>query len=384
MSVSPLTDITVLEIGQFIAAPYAAMCLGDLGARVIKIEPPGGDAIRAWGPHPGGESGPFMAYNRGKESVVVDIRTNEGQAIVRGLLGRVDIVIENNRPGVLEKFKLDATLARAINPQLIYCSISGFGSHAPNATRAAFDLVIQAVTGIMRVTGQEGQPTVKVGVPIVDGTAALHAVMSILAALHERAITGLGATIDISLQASSMTWMMLLAAGYFATGAEPKRLGSAHPLAAPYQAFRASDGELTVAVGNDAQWQRLCVALNADELVRDPRFSTSSDRARHQVLLASMIEEYLTRDIVAVWLAKFKLAGIPAEPVNSLGEALADAALVSRGTIETFEHPLAGTVNTIGSPILIDSKRAPARRSPLLGEHTESVLQEFHLTSEVS
>jgi len=325
-----------------------------------------------------------MAYNRGKESVVVDIRTNEGQAIVRGLLGRVDIVIENNRPGVLEKFQLDATLARAINPQLIYCSISGFGSHAPNATRAAFDLVIQAVTGIMRVTGQEGQPTVKVGVPIVDGTAALHAVMSILAALHERAKTGLGATIDISLQASSMTWMMLLAAGYFATGTEPKRLGSAHPLAAPYQAFRASDGELTIAVGNDAQWQRLCVALNADELVRDARFSTSSDRARHQVLLASMIEEYLARDIVAVWLAKFKLAGIPAEPVNSLGEALADAALVSRGTIETFEHPIAGTVNTIGSPILIDSKRAPARRSPLLGEHTDSVLQEFHLISEVS
>lgn len=376
MSVHPLADITVLEIGQFIAAPYAAMTLCDLGARVIKIEPPEGDAMRRWGPYPGGESGPYMTYNRGKESVIADIRAAEGQALVSSLFERVDIVIENNRPGVLQRYGLDAAAARERSPSLIYCSISGFGAEAPDAGRAAFDLVIQAVTGIMSVTGEEGRPTVKVGVPIVDGTAALHAVTAILAAVHEREKTGEGATIDISLQASSMTWMMLLAAGYFATGEEPKRLGSAHPLAAPYQAFRARDGELTMAVGNDGQWQRLLELVDAPELLADVRFATSTRRAENQNALAVIIERYLQQDTVSGWLARLKSAGIPSEAVKTLGAAVEDAALAARGTIESFEHPLAGAVKTIGNPILFDGKNAPVRRPPLLGEHTQKVLGE--------
>jgi crotonobetainyl-CoA:carnitine CoA-transferase CaiB-like acyl-CoA transferase len=376
---APLQDIEVLEIGQFVAAPYACEVLADLGARVTKVEPPEGDGIRSWGPHVNGESAPFMAYNRGKRSVALDFREQWGREAILRLYERVDIVVENNRPGVLNRYGLDAAVARSRNPGLIFCSISGYGSEAPGADRPGFDLVIQGVTGIMSVTGLPEGPPVKVGVPIVDGTASLHAVVAILAALHARATTHQGSTIDVSLQAASMTWMVLLASGYFATGQLPRRLGSAHPLAAPYQAFRASDGYLTMAVGNDRQWHRLCSLIGLEHLRDNDRFRTNQLRAHNQVELAAIVEAKLggrTRD---EWVGLLQLNGIPADRINSLAEAVGDPALKARGTVIEFDHPLAGLVKAIGSPVLLDGSAGVGARPPLLGEHTQQVLAELGL-----
>ena len=225
MSAQPLKDIRVLEFGQFAAAPYAAEVLADLGAEVIKVEHPDGDGIRSWGPHPGGQSAPCMAFNRAKRSIAVDFRSPRGQDVIRRMYDRADVVIENYRPGVTNKYGLGAEAARARNPRLIYCSISGFGQRGDGAERPAFDLILQGITGMMDMTGEPGRAPAKVPVPIADGTAALHATTAILAALHERERSGVGATIDVSLQASTLTWMMLVAAGYFADGRTPARLG---------------------------------------------------------------------------------------------------------------------------------------------------------------
>ena len=331
MSNRPLRDLTVLELGQFLAAPYAAEVLGDLGARVIKVEPPEGDGVRGWGPHPGGESAPYMAYNRGKESVVADIRSASGQEFVRKLFAVADVVIENNRPGVLARYGLDAAVARQCNPRLVFCSISGYGANAPDANRPAFDLIVQGMTGMMDLVGAAGQSIAKVPVPIVDGTAALHATTAILAALRERENTGQGATIDISLHASSMSWMMLLAAGYFANGEEPRRLGSAHPLAAPYQAFEALDGGVTIAAGNDRQWARLCEVFGLDGAAVDPRFCDNAGRAEHQAELAALVQEKVGQRPRAEIIALLGDAGIPCGPIYRLSEAVEDPTLTQRG-----------------------------------------------------
>lgn len=351
MSGQPLRGLTVVEIGQFIAAPYATMVLADLGARVIKVEPPHGDGIRGWGPHVGGQSAPFLAYNRNKECVAADLGSDEGRALVEEILGTADIVVENNRPGVLSRFGFDADAVRERYPSIIYCSITGYGTDSPYAKRPGFDLVIQGITGLISITGSDGAEPAKVGVPIVDGTASLHGTTAILAALHERERTGEGATIDISLQASTMTWMMLLASAYFATGQAPRRLGTAHPLTAPYQGFRAQDGFMTIAAGNDRQWERACGVLGLEQLMQDERFLTNADRARHQEALKALFEERLVTRPRAEWIAELSAAGVPCGMVNDLPEALDDPALVQRDLITAFEHPDVGEVRTIGNPI---------------------------------
>lgn len=376
MSAQPLKDIRVLEFGQFVAAPYAAEVLADLGAEVIKVEHPDGDGIRSWGPHPGGESAPYMAFNRAKRSIAVDFRSPRGQDVIRRIYDRVDVVIENYRPGLTAKYGLDAQVAHARNPRRVYCSISGFGQRGEGAERPAFDLILQGITGMMDMTGEPGRAPAKVPVPIADGTAALHATTAILAALHERERSGVGATIDISLQASTLTWMMLVAAGYFADGRLPARLGSAHPLAAPYQAFRTADGYITIAAGNDRHWQKTCKALDLDA-DRDPRFASSSDRARNQEELCRLVEEQLATRPTASWLRALNEAGVPCGPIHGLAEALEDPSVVTHGLVGEFTHPKAGRVRTIGNPIAFEESNPPPLRSPLLGEHTVEVLAEL-------
>jgi crotonobetainyl-CoA:carnitine CoA-transferase CaiB-like acyl-CoA transferase len=382
MNATPLAGLLVVEIGQFVAAPYAGEVLADLGARVIKIEPPEGDAIRAWGPHPSGESAPYLAYNRGKESVRLDLRSEDGKEAALRLFERADIIVENTRPGVLAKYGLDASAARERNPRLIFCSISGYGQHAPNANRAGMDLVIQANTGIMSVTGDVDGPVIKAGVPIVDCTAALHATTAILAALHAREKSGAGTTIDISLQASNIMWMALLASAYFATGELPQKLGSAHPLSAPYQAFKAADGYITIACSNDVLWETLRHELGLDGLRDDPRFGTNSDRARNQRELAAIVEARLLEDSAEHWVSRLQGAGIPCDRVNDLAQALSDETLVARGTVGTFDHPIVGRMRTVGNPIHFEAPPPPIRRPPISGEHTEAVLREIGLRSE--
>jgi crotonobetainyl-CoA:carnitine CoA-transferase CaiB-like acyl-CoA transferase len=357
----PLEGLTVVEIGQYIAAPYAGVVLADLGARVIKVEPPDGDGIQSWGPHINETSAPYVVYNRNKEVVTADLTLGEDREVVRQLIGGADIVVENNRPGVLARFGLDAESTRHDHPHIIYCSITGYGSDSAYASRPGFDLVIQGITGLIGVTGTDDAPMAKVPVPIVDGTASLHATTAIMAAVYRREHTGEGATIDISLQASTMTWMMLLAAGYFAAGDIPGRIGAAHPFAAPYEVFRAADGPMTIAAGNERQWHRLCAALGLKQLLDDPRFRRNADRARHREDLAPLIEEALSCRPRAEWIAELSDSGIPCGPVNSFAEALEDPALVERGVIVSFRHPEIGEVTTIGSPIIIDAHEAPLR-----------------------
>jgi crotonobetainyl-CoA:carnitine CoA-transferase CaiB-like acyl-CoA transferase len=377
---SPIENLLVVEIGQFAAAPYCTMVLADLGARVIKIEPPEGDAIRSWSPALGRESAAFLSLNRNKESVIVDFRKPPGASVVRRLLGRSDIVVENSRPGTLSRYGLAYSQLAENLPKLIYCSISGYGQDVVQRERAAFDLVIQAVTGMMSVTGEPGRPPSKVPVPIADFTAGLHAAVAILAALLERSATGKGDYIDISLQASSMVWMTLLASRYFMTGALPAPIGSAHPMSAPYQAFRAKNGYLTIAIGNQRLWGRLTEILEREDLLRDPRFSTNELRATNQEALARIIEETLVSQACEHWLEAFDNAGIPAARVNNLKEALDEPQLAQRNMIEDLPHSLFGSMKVLGDPIVsLNHARKAHRAPPLLGEHTRSVLEELGL-----
>jgi formyl-CoA transferase len=380
----PLHGLCVVEIGQYIAAPYASLVLADLGARVVKVEPPTGDGIRTWGPHIAGESAPYMAYNRNKESIVADLETAEGAALVERLLGVADVLVENNRPGVMERFQLDATRVRARYPSLIYCSITGYGAASPYGQRPGFDLVIQGVTGLMSLTGNEDDPLAKVPVPIVDGTAALHAATAIVAAVHRRSLTGEGATIDISLQASTLTWLMLVASGFFSNGELPSRIGSAHPFAAPYQAFETADLPMTIAAGNDRQWSHLCEACDLPGLLEDPRFVTNAQRALHQRELAQILTGRLRSQPRAHWIDVLSAAGVPCGPVNSLTEALDDRAVRDRGMLRSFDHPRAGPFTTIGNPIEWAGYKSPLRRPPLHGEHTRRLESELAARSAVA
>ncbi|MCI0337372.1 MAG: CoA transferase [Acidobacteria bacterium] len=378
LSSSPLHNLLVIELGQFAAAPYCTMLLADLGARVIKVEPPGGDGIRNWPPILNSESAAFLSLNRNKESIVVDFRKKTGASVIRQLLNRSDVVVENNRPGTLERYGLGYSQLERDLPRLIYCSISGYGQTVTARDRAAFDLVIQAVTGMMSVTGEPNRPPSKIPVPIADFTAGLHAAIAVLAAVLERLFTGRGDYIDIALQSSSMIWMTLLASRYFSTNELPAPLGSAHPMSAPYQAFRAKDGYLTIAIGNQSLWERLTRLLGREDLGDDPRFSTNELRAKNQSELARTVEAVLEKGHISSWLEVFDQAGIPAAKVNNLKEALEEPQLAQRGMIEAFEHPLFGSIKVIGDPIR--SLHRPHRvhqRPPLLGEHTRGVLEEF-------
>jgi crotonobetainyl-CoA:carnitine CoA-transferase CaiB-like acyl-CoA transferase len=354
------------------------MVLADLGARVIKIEPPEGDGIRSWSPALGRESAAFLSLNRNKESVIVDFRKPPGALVVKRLLERSDIVVENNRPGTLSRYGLAYSQLAENLPRLIYCSISGYGQDVVQRERAAFDLVIQAVTGMMSVTGEPNRPPSKIPVPIADFTAGLHAAVAILAALLGRSSTGRGDCIDISLQASSMVWMTLLASRYFMTGELPAPIGSAHPMSAPYQAFRTRDGYLTIAIGNQRLWERLTEILEREDLLRDPRFSTNELRAANQEALALIIEGTLELQACERWLEKFDNAGIPAARVNNLKEALDDPQLAQRNMIEELPHSLFGSMRVLGDPIhSLNRQRKTHRPPPLLGEHTRSVLVEL-------
>ena len=320
---------------------------------------------------------PTWLFNRGKRNVAIDFRSPQGQDVIRRLYDRADVVIENYRPGVTDKYGLGPKAARARNPRLVYCSISGFGQRGDGAGRPAFDLILQGITGMMDMTGEPGRAPAKVPVPIADGTAALHATTAILAALHERERSGEGATIDVSLQASTLTWMMLVAAGYFADGRTPARLGSAHPLAAPYQAFRTADGYITIAAGNDRQWRKTSEALGLDAGMGTRASANSSDRARNQEELRCLVEGRLTTRPSAAWLQALNQAGVPCGPIHDLAEALEDPSVVTRGLVGEFTHPKAGRVRTIGNPIAFEEPNPPPVRSPLLGEHTVEVLAEL-------
>ena len=381
----PLEGVRVLDLTQIMAGPYCAMTLGDMGADVIKVEKPnGGDDTRRMGPpFIGGESAAFLGINRNKRSVVVDMRTDGGREIVQELARRSDILIQNFRPGSLERMGLGYEQVREINPAIIYCTISGFGLTGPYARRGGFDLVAQGMSGLMSVNGHPGAPPTKVGAPICDLNAGVFATIGVLTAYVNRLRTGTGQHVDTSLLEAGIAYTFWESAMYFATGETPGPVGSAHRLTAPYQAFETADGYINVGAANQANWERLCAAIGRDELAGDPRFIRPSDRMENLDALAKTLGETFARDTTERWLAALDAAGVPAGPIYAMNEVYADPQVRAREMVVETEHPAAGRIRNIGIPIKLSETPGAFRRpAPALGEHTDEVLREMGVSEE--
>ncbi len=376
----PLSGVRVLELAHIMAGPVCGMMLADMGADVIKVEKTsGGDDTRRFTPPDiEGESAAFMMMNRNKRGIAVDLKTPEGKEILKRLLRDADVVIENFRKGTMERLGLGYEELRSSNPGLIYCEVSGFGRTGPYADRAGFDLVAQGMSGLMAITGEgSGRPPVKVGAPISDITAGIIAAMGVVAAYVNRLKTGNGQKVDTSLFEAGITHTYWQSAICFATGETPEPLGSAHPLNAPYQAFKASDGYINVGAANQANWERLLDAMDALELGDDPRFSTNADRMINRAELEVVLNERFASRTVAEWLERFEAVGLPAGPVLSIAQMHEDPQALAREIVTAVDHPVAGSVKTIGHPIRFsETPGGPVTGAPLLGQHTREVLKE--------
>jgi crotonobetainyl-CoA:carnitine CoA-transferase CaiB-like acyl-CoA transferase len=372
-----LDGLRVLDVTQVMAGPFCTMILADLGADVIKIEPPGGDSTRQMPGAVGTESPSFNAVNRGKRSVVLNLKSPGGAQAFQRLAASADILVENYRPGVLAALGLDYQSLSRVNPRLIYASISGYGQTGPDRHKGGFDLVAQGVSGLMSITGTPGGPPIKVGVPITDLGAGLFALAGILAALEHRHRTGSGQHIDTSLVEAGVALSVWEATQYFAGLGVPEPLGTAHRMFAPYQAIRCADGYITLGTANDRLFRRLCDLLGHPEWVDDPELAENSSRVRSQAALAARIEEVTRLQPASYWLEQLEQHEIPCGPINDYPHVFADPQIAAREMVVETEHPVLGTFRTLGSPIKMSlTPPDPRRRAPRLGEHTNQVLTE--------
>jgi formyl-CoA transferase len=379
----PLTGITVLELANYMAGPFCGLLLADMGADVIKVEnPQGGDFTRAAPPFVGGESAGFLRVNRNKRSLALDLKRKRGQALFHRLAARADVVIENFRPGTVKGLGIEYEALAKINPRLVYLSASGFGQTGPYSRRPGLDLIVQGMSGIMSVTGEQDGPPVKVGVPIVDLATALFGAYAILSALIARDRTGEGQYIDLSLFESGTALAMWESAEYWTTGEVPQRFGSGHRHSAPYQAFKTRDGYITIGGTSPKPWSALCKVLGLRVLERDPRFSNNAQRFINRQELAVLIENVTVTRTTAEWYRLLEEAGIPCGVISSYDQVLTDPHLRARNFFVDLPHPTAGMVRHLGSPARL-SKTPPKMRAaaPLLGEHTDVVLQELGLSA---
>ena len=378
-----LEGIRVLDVTQVMAGPFCAMQLCDMGADVIKVEPPEGDSIRRIGAGDGRESAPFNALNRGKRGIVLDLKQPAAQRAFRRLVASADILVENYRPGVMRGFGLDYASLASEYPALIYASISGYGQTGPHASRGGFDLVAQGISGLMSVTGEPGGPPGKVGVPLTDLGAGLFALSAILAALHYRTRTGRGQHIDTSLVEAGVALSVWESAEYFSEGRTPQPMGSAHRMFAPYQAIACADGHITLGTANERLFVKLCELLEHPEWPADPDYSTASLRVRNRASLIARIEAITAAHPKQYWLDLFEREGIPCGPVNDYAQVFEDPQVRARGMVVDVDHPVLGPLKTLGSPIKMSETPPDAtRRAPLLGEHTREVLLEGGCTEE--
>ena len=382
-----LDGLFVLDLSRVLAGPYCTQLLADLGARVVKVESPRGDDTRGWGPpFVGRESAYFLSVNRGKESVAVDLKDPRGRDAVRRLAERADVLVENFKVGDLARYGLDYASLVDRNPGLVYASITGFGQDGPRAPEPGYDAALQALSGLMELTGEEGRPPVKLGVAWIDVLTGAHAATAVLAALVARGRSGRGAHLDIALFDVALASLVNQAQSALVTGEAPRRLGSAHPSIVPYQAFEAADGALMIAVGNDEQFRRLCGALDLPELARDARYASNADRVRARDVLVPALAERLKGRPRDTWLEALRRAGVPATPVATLPEALADPQTIARGLLVQGEHPGVGRLRMVGSPLwhargpdgeplglMPEAGASPV--PPRLGEHSRTVLR---------
>ena len=375
---TPLDGLTVLDFSRVLAGPYCTMQLGDLGARVIKIEQPGrGDDTRAWGPpFVGGESAYFLSVNRNKESVALDLKHAAARRAVEALLARADIVVENFRPGTMDRLGFGYETVAARQPRLVYCSISGFGQTGPRRAEAGYDAMMQAEGGLMSITGAADGPPFRVGVAIGDIATGMFAVQGILAALFARERTGRGQRVDIAMLDAVTALLSYQASSAFATGETPVRLGNRHPSIAPYDTFATADGDFVLSVGNDDQFRRLAIVLRREGLADDARYRTNADRVAHGDALRAELSAVLAGWRRADLLAALKEAGVPAGGVRTIAEALGDPQLTARDMIVPLEHAAAGTIRVLGTPLKLSGTPASIRTPPpRLGEHTDAILE---------
>ena len=371
-----LEGLRVLDQTQVMAGSFCSMLLADMGADVIKIEPPGGEPTRREREIASGVSASFLAVNRNKRALTLDLEQAAGVELLERLVRTADILVESYRPGVARRLGVDYDTLAAINPRLIYCSISGFGQTGPYAERDGFDLVAQGMSGIMSATGSDGGAPVKVGVPITDLGAGLFAVVGILSALRARHRTGRGQLVDTSLFEAGVALSQWEATQYWYTGEVPRGLGTAHRLNAPYQALRASDGHFTVGAANDNLWPRFATLLGLPHLVDDPRFDSVPNRLRHRAELEALIEAVTAKEPRTHWLAKCEAAGIPAGPIYTVPEALADPHAQARGMVQELTHPEIGPVKTLGNPVKMSATPPRLRTAaPALGADTDALLK---------
>ncbi|HVA25872.1 MAG TPA: CoA transferase [Chloroflexota bacterium] len=375
----PLDGVMVLDLTRVLAGPYCTMVLGDFGADVIKVEQPGrGDDSRHWKPpDAGGEAAYYLSINRNKRSLTLNLRHPAGQDILRRLAAQADVLIHNFKRGGMASMGLSYEALRELNPRLVYCSISGYGEGSPYQDRPGYDFVIQAQSGIMSITGEpDGEPQ-KVGIAIVDVTTGLFACSAILAALRERERSGQGQQVELALLDSALAWLINVAGSWFVDGTEPLRYGNAHATVVPYQVFKAADQRFVLAVGNDLQFRTMARLVGAPELAEDERFTTNPGRVRNREALLESLLPILAAQPMQYWLDMFADAGIPAGPINTVPQILADPHVAAREMVVTVAHPTAGSVRVVGPPYKLS--RTPAgvdRHPPLLGEHTEEVLRE--------
>lgn len=378
-----LEGIRVIDLTQAMAAPFCTMNLADMGADVIKVEPPGaGEPTRRPGPaQKNGHAATFMAVNRNKRSLTADLKRPEGGEIVRRLAATADIFVQNYRPGVAERLGVGFTHLRAINPRLIYCAISGFGATGPYAGRGGDDLIAQAMSGIISVTGDEHGPPAKAGIPISDLAAGLFGAYGILAALEHRERTGEGQFVDTSLLEAAMALTVWESTEYWVTGNAPRPLGSAHRLAAPYQAIRASDGHFTIGANTDRLFGAFCRAIARPDLLDDARFAGRNERLANRDALIAEIEKTTAAAPRSVWLARVAREGVPSGPINTYPEALSDPHALARDMVVDLTHPAAGPIKALGIPVkLSDTPGSVDRPAPLVGQHTEELLVELGYT----
>ncbi|AMA74109.1 MULTISPECIES: CaiB/BaiF CoA transferase family protein [Aneurinibacillus] len=380
-----LDGIKVIDLTRVLAGPYCTMILGDLGADVIKIEAPGGsDETRGWGPpNIGGESAYYLCTNRNKRALTLDLKNLKARDILRELLKDADVVINNFKTGTMEKWGLGYETMAELNPRLIYVSISGFGQTGPYKHVPGYDYIVQAMGGMMSITGSEETGPMKVGVAIADVATGLYAAIGILAALRERDHSGMGQMIDLALFDSQISLLVNVASNYLVSGQIPKRYGNQHPNIVPYQTFAASDMEMVVAVGNDQQFRRLCVLLGKEEWSRDPKFATNSARLVHREEICELLQEEFKKRPASEWLVRLTDVGVPNAPIYNLAQLFEDPQVQARKMKVEISHPTAGKVSMVGSPLKLSRTPVSIRRHPpLVGEHTKEILLAHGFTEE--
>jgi crotonobetainyl-CoA:carnitine CoA-transferase CaiB-like acyl-CoA transferase len=377
MSLLPLDDVTVLDLSHALAGPFASTMLGDFGAKIIKIEPPAGDIARAWGPpFYGTEPSYVVSLHRNKQSVVIDFKHAEGKELFLKLVERADVVLENYRVGVIDRLGLGYEAAKARNPRIIYCSVSGFGQTGPYRERAALDLILQAESGMMSVTGEEGGRGVRAGVSIADMTAGMYAAYGIMLALHARARTGQGQQVDVSMLEGQLSLLQTMVGAYLADGQVPAPMGTAYKALLPYQTFRTKSQDLALAVGSEKLWKDFCPLIGAPDMTADPRWHNNAARGKNRASLIARLQEIFLTKTYEEWEAILVPAGIPMGAINTIDRVVEHPQVKARNVLVECEHPTAGKAKVVAPPVRLSETPGGVRTpAPLLGQHTDAVLR---------